>query len=153
KGDRFGLETEQLLSRIAWPKRHSSREAPAFATLCRRQLAPLATNFFRRTRTDIGNFKNLHQMRISGKQLRYALELAIAVIPARIHRQLYDALNELQDKAGEVCDRRAFLDAVKEWLDDAKKKKSREQLKALQSREQLRYEVAHRRFLRWWSET
>jgi CHAD domain-containing protein len=152
KGDRFNLAIEQLLSRITWPKRHSSREAPPFATLCRRQLAPLATGFFRSARLDLSEFKNLHQMRIAGKGLRYALELAVAVIPERIHRQLYEALNELQDRAGEVCDQRAFLDSVKEWLGDAKKRKSQERLKALQRRERQRYEAAHRKFLKWWSE-
>jgi CHAD domain-containing protein len=152
KADRLKLEIEQLLSRIAWPKRHSSREAPEFSTLCRRQLASLATEFFRRTRLDLGDFKNLHQMRIAGKRLRYALELAVAVIPARVHRQLYDALNELQDRAGEVCDQRAFTESVQGWLDDAKKKKSRERLTALQRRERQRYEAGHRKFLLWWSE-
>jgi CHAD domain-containing protein len=151
-GDRFDLEIEQLLSRIAWPKRHSSRLTPEFATLCRRQLAPLATDFFRLTRLDLNDFKNLHHMRIAGKRLRYALELAVAVIPARIHRQLYVALNELQDRAGGVCDQRAFLVSVQEWQDEAKKKKSRERLAALQSGERRRYEAEHRKFLRWWSE-
>jgi CHAD domain-containing protein len=153
KGNRFSLDIEELLSRIAWPKRHSSREAPPFGTLCRRQFAPLAADFFRHTKFDLSNFKNLHRMRIAGKQLRYALELAVTVIPARVHRQLYDALNELQDRAGAVCDQRAFLESVHEWLEDAKKKKIRERLTAMQSREQRRYEAGHRKFLRWWSES
>jgi CHAD domain-containing protein len=151
KGDRFNLEIEQLLRRITWPKRRSSREAPPFATLCRRQLAPLATDFFRHTRLDLSNFKNLHQMRIAGKRLRYALELAATVMLPRVHRQLYEALNELQERAGEICDQRAFLQSVQEWLDDAEKKKMRERLTALRSREERRYEAAHRKFLKWWS--
>lgn len=152
KKGQFDLEIEQLLRRVAWPKRHSSRKAPAFALLCRRQMAPLATDFFRHARLDLSNFKNLHRMRIAGKRLRYALELAVAVISMRIHRQLYDALNELQDRAGQVCDQRAFLESVQEWLDDAKKKKSREQLTAFQRKERRRYEAGHQKFLRWWSE-
>jgi CHAD domain-containing protein len=152
KGARFDLQIQNLLRSIAWPKRHSSREALPFSTLCRRQLAPLATHFFRHGRLDLANFKNLHQMRIAGKRLRYALELAVAVIPARVHRQLYDALNELQDRAGEVCDQRAFLDSVQQWLENAKKKKSHDRLTALRGREQQKYETAHRRFLKWWSD-
>jgi len=152
KDNWFDLEIEQLLSRIAWPKRHSSRQAPAFAMLCRRQLATLGTDFFRQTKLDLGNFKNLHEMRIAGKRLRYALELAVAVIPTRIHQRLYDALNKLQDRAGEVCDQRAFLESIQGWLDDAKKKKSRERLTALLDRERRRYESLHQKFLRWWSE-
>jgi CHAD domain-containing protein len=91
-------------------------------------------------------------MRIAGKRLRYALELAVAVIPARVHRQLYGALNALQDRAGEVCDQRAFLDSLQGWLDEAKKKKSHDRLTALQSRERRQYEAGHQKFLRWWSE-
>jgi len=153
KGDRFGLEIEQLLRGVAWPKRHSSRKPPAFAALCRRRLAPLATDFFRHASRDPSNFKNLHQMRIAGKRLRYALELAVAVIPARIHRQLYVALNKLQDRAGEVCDQRAFLDSVEGWLANAQKKKPRHRLATLKSRERRRYEAGHKTFLRWWSES
>jgi CHAD domain-containing protein len=153
KGDWFELEIEQLLGRIAWPKRHSSREAPEFARFCRRQLAPLATDFFRHTRLDLGNFKNLHQMRIAGKHLRYGLELAVTIIPAQVHQRLYEALDELQDRAGEVCDQRAFLESVQDWLDSAKKKKSRERLSNLLRHERRRYEALHRKFLRWCSET
>jgi CHAD domain-containing protein len=151
KNDHFDLQIEQLLARIAWPKRHSSRNAPPFGTLCRRRLGPLADDFFRQTRRDLSNSKTLHQMRIAGKRLRYALELAVAVVPERVHHKLYDALKELQERAGEVCDERAFLDSMQVWLDDAKKKKLRDRFQRLQAQQCRRYEDVHRRFIRWWS--
>ena len=150
-GDHFDLEIEELLSRIAWPKRHPSRKAPKFGLLCRRQLGPLAKEFLRQVRLDLREFKLLHQMRIAGKQLRYALELSIAAIPADIHRRVYLALSKLQDRAGIVCDERALLASVQAWLDAAKRKKSRERLKRGLVQQRRRYDSAYRNFLRWWS--
>jgi len=120
--------------------------------LCRRQLRPLGRDLFQRATLDLRNFKNLHEMRIAGKRLRYALELAVAVIPTRVHKRLYEALNQLQDGAGAVCDERSFLDSTQDWLEAAKKKKSRERLKKLLTQQRRRYDAAHRKFLRFWSQ-
>jgi len=152
KGNNFDLEIEELLSRVAWPKRHSSRDAPPFVTLCRRQLRPLANEFLQQSKLNLGDFQHLHQMRIAGKRLRYALELAVAVIAVKIHAKLYDVLNELQDRAGEACDERAFLDSLQAWLDETKKKKVSNRLKKALTQQRRRYERAHRKFLRWWSQ-
>src|SRR6185295_19081771 len=37
---RLDKQIEQLLKKIAWPKRHSSRDAPAFGPFCRQRLLP-----------------------------------------------------------------------------------------------------------------
>src|SRR6267142_160044 len=101
KDDRFQLQIERLLEAVAWPKRHSSREAPPFASFCRQQLKPLAAEFFKLADADLRDEETLHALRIAGKRLRYALELAPAVMPARIHHQLYESLDEVQDRLGE----------------------------------------------------
>src|SRR3954468_13985832 len=74
KGDRFPTEIARLLEKIAWPKRHSSRDAPEFAAFCRQQLAPLGAEFFDLVDADVNDDATLHALRIAGKRLRYALE-------------------------------------------------------------------------------
>src|SRR5438874_431258 len=92
---------ERLLEKIGWPKRHSSRDAPTFSTFCRQQIKPLAAEFFKLAEADLSDTNTLHALRIAGKRLRYALELAPAAMPSREHRQLSTSLNKVQDRLGE----------------------------------------------------
>src|SRR5439155_12740546 len=93
-GDRLEHQIKKLLGGIAWPKRHSSRAAPAFGIWCRYELSPLAAEFFKLATADLHDDATLHALRIAGKRLRYALELAPAAIAARDHRWLYQELSD-----------------------------------------------------------
>src|SRR5438874_3830494 len=121
KEDRFQTQIARLLERVAWPKRHSSRDAPSFAAFCRQQLAPLGAEFFDLADADLSDDATLHALRIAGKRLRYALELAPAAIEPGVHQQLYERLDEVQDRLGEVVDGQAAIDRLRDWLKEAKK--------------------------------
>jgi CHAD domain-containing protein len=151
KNDRFDLHVERLLTGIAWPKRHSSREAPPFASYCRAALKPLAKAFFDLVDADLKDDETLHALRIAGKRLRYALELAPVIMPARTHQQLYGRLDEIQDRLGEVVDQLAALEHIRQWLDDVKKKRDRKRLRALFDRQERRLAQLRAKLLRWWS--
>jgi CHAD domain-containing protein len=148
---RFQLRVERLLESVAWPKRHSSREAPPFGSYCRQQLKPLAAEFFKLADADLRNDETLHALRIAGKRLRYALELAPVAMPARIHHRLYASLDAIQDRLGEVVDQLAANDHVRKWLDDVKKKRHRQKLQAFLVREERRLDQLRAKLLRWWS--
>lgn len=149
--DRLKLQIEELLEKVAWPKRHSKRLTPPFGALCNRYLAVLADAFFTRSKVSLRNFDNLHQLRIAGKQLRYALELATPIVPARALRKLYDALDEAQDRIGVVCDEKALIDSARKWLAEATKAKQRQRLEKLLKAQERQYDLAHQKLLRWWS--
>jgi CHAD domain-containing protein len=149
--DRFPEQVERLLERVAWPKRHSSRKAPPFAEFCRQQLAPLGDAFFELADADLHNDEALHALRIAGKQLRYALELAPAAIRPSLHRQIYERLNELQDRLGDVRDQLALVSNTRDWLNDAKKAKARRCLCELLEHEEKRLARLRRGLIRWWS--
>jgi CHAD domain-containing protein len=151
KDDRLPLHIEQLMAGVAWPKRHSSREAPPFASFCRAQLKPLVREFFALAAANLKDDEKLHALRIAGKRLRYALELAPAAMQARVHRQLYAGLDEVQDRLGEVVDQLAAIDHLREWLDDSRKKRDRQRLRALLDREERRLSKLRATLLRWWS--
>lgn len=149
--DRLKLQIEEMLEKVAWPKRRSRRLTPQFGAICNRYLAVLADAFFTRSKMNLRDFDNLHQLRIAGKQLRYALELATPIIPARALRELYDALDEAQDRIGVVCDEKALIDSAREWLAEAAKAKQRQRLEKLLKAQERRYHLAHQKLLRWWS--
>jgi CHAD domain-containing protein len=150
KGDRFQTEMARLLETIAWPKRHSSRDAPEFAVFCRQQLTPLGAEFFDLTDADLHDDATLHALRIAGKRLRYALELAVPAIEPDVHRQLYESLDETQDRLGEVVDQLWTIDCLRDSVKGAKKKQ-RASLQDLMAREQQRLDKLRKKLIRWWS--
>lgn len=149
--DRLQLAIEQLLEKISWPKNRSRRAAPPFDAVGRQQLATLASPFFTWAKKNLRDFDNLHQLRIAGKQLRYALELAAPIVPARPLRQLYDALNDAQERLGVVCDEKALVELARRWLEETTKTKPRQRLEKLLKGQEQRYQLAHKKLLRWWS--
>lgn len=149
--DRLPLEIERLLEKIAWPKQGSRRAVPPFGAVCRQQLATLARPFFAGAKKNLRIFENLHQLRIAGKQLRYALELAAPVVPPRPLQQLYDALNDAQERLGVVCDEKALVELARQWLEETTKTKPRHRLEILLKAQEQRYQLTHNKLLRWWS--
>jgi CHAD domain-containing protein len=75
-----------------------------FADLARARLRPAVAAFFEADPTDPGDAPALHQFRIRGKELRYAMEFLAAAFPARFRDELYPVVGTLQDKLGNVND-------------------------------------------------
>jgi CHAD domain-containing protein len=151
KGDRFELHAQHLLAGIGWPKRHSSKDAPPFASFCREQLRPLVSDFLELAEADLHEDAKLHALRIAGKRLRYALELAPAIMPARTHHQLYSRLDQIQDRLGDVVDQLAAIDHICAWLNDTAKKSDRRRLRELLGRQEQQLAKLRTKLLRWWS--
>jgi CHAD domain-containing protein len=151
KDDKLQARAERLLSRIEWPKRHSSRAAPPFASWCRQELAPLAARFFELAGGDLRRDETLHALRIAGKRLRYALELTASALKPQAGQRLYDELSDLQDRLGEVCDHLAAVGQLRAWMKKEKKPKRARKLRALLDQEEQRQAAARRKLLRWWT--
>ena len=149
--DRLQKQCANLTDKLAWPKRHSSRGAPPFAPWCRGQLAPLGEQFFARADGSLARDAQLHELRIAGKRLRYALELSPVALPGRLHQKLYDALSDLQERLGTVCDHLSAVARLKEWRSSAKSRKEKQTLQTQIRREQAQLTSRRQQFLRWWS--
>ena len=152
KHHRFEKQAAELVDGIAWPKRHSSRQAPPFGYWYRQEIAPLGDRLLELARQDLSEVAQLHEFRIAGKRLRYALELAGPALAARPHEQLYEELSTLQDRLGEVCDHLAAVDRIREWLADAKKPRQSRSLQELLVAEEHTLATSRRRFHRWWTD-
>jgi CHAD domain-containing protein len=147
------LETQaaELIDRLVWPKRHSSRRPPRFGSWCRSQLAPVAKKFFNLADGELSHDANLHELRIAGKRLRYALELAPAAIPAPLVERLYGVLTDLQDRLGTVCDHLSAIARLEKWIARAEGRTARRALRAARQSEMQQLAVRRRQFMRWWT--
>lgn len=67
-----------------------------FGRHCRRRLAPVMRRFFRTADRRHRDAEDLHELRIEGKKLRYALEIGGVVFNARQRTRCLDAIEELQ---------------------------------------------------------
>ncbi len=131
------------------PKRGAQQ--PAFGPWCRMQLAPLAEEFHELAAANLSANKAFHQLRLAGKRLRYALELASAAFPKATHRRLHESLSDLQDRLGQVCDQIVAVKQLKELRDEARGANVRKELRAAQILQRKQLAAARQRFCRWWS--
>ena len=86
--------------RVKWDQR------AGVAANARRQLPPMVRAYFSQVREFLAEDvkpRELHQLRLASKRLRYTLELFRACYPAALEKHL-DALKKLQDWLGEVND-------------------------------------------------
>jgi CHAD domain-containing protein len=149
---RLEADAEELVKQLAWPKRHSSGRRPSFGAWCRKQLVPLGERFFELAEGDLSVDASLHELRIAGKRLRYALELAPAALPQKRHQRLYQALTDLQDRLGTVCDHLSAVERLGQWRKDARSRSDRRALKRVLQHQDKQLTTDRRRFLRWWSD-
>ena len=150
-GGKFNRKRSKLLKRLGRGAKGGKSAASRFGPWCRAQLVPLRDELVARAEGDLSQSDNLHQFRIAGKRLRYALELAPAALPEVAHRRLYDELSDLQDRLGHVCDVVAAADRLKSWLAEASEASVRKQLRNAIGRQERQLLAARQGFLRWWT--
>ncbi|MDX1947577.1 MAG: CHAD domain-containing protein [Pirellulaceae bacterium] len=142
---------KKLRQKIGW-RGGTKSIRPPFGPWCRQQLAPLGKKFFPLATGKLVGDQALHQTRIAGKRLRYALELSAAAIPARRCQRLCEALSQLQDRLGIVCDRLAGVDRLQGWLAKAEPGPQQRALRAALAAEKKQLAHERRAFARWWTQ-
>ena len=145
---RLARQGRKLLDKTRW-RRHKT--PPKYGPWCRGQLRPLCERFFELASADLAKDPAIHELRLAGKRLRYALELAPAAIAAPLHRRLYDELSDLQDRLGALCDAMVAVVRMRQWRADARDPASRKHLQAALRRQEQHLASRRRRFVRWWS--
>ncbi len=94
----------------------------------------------------------LHQLRITGKRLRYSIEIFHAAFPARLKQEVYPMIATLQDRLGKINDRATAQALFQSWLAPM----DADALAADLARRIIEeYEEAiklNQRFSKWWTE-
>jgi CHAD domain-containing protein len=152
---RWKRRQRRLLRKLKKRQRTAEQDAsrPAFGTWCRAELAEVYAKFAMAASQSLRRSEKLHALRIAGKRLRYALELAPAALSAKVHKSLYGELSDLQERLGKVCDQLATLAHLKSWLSETREPATRRTLRDWQATAQRDLQAEQRRFARWWTES
>ena len=115
---------------------------------------------------DMHIIENLHQLRLCGKRLRYAMEIFAPCFEPELKRDYYPLVEQMQDHLGDINDSLEIVQRLRQWaappededsLNDPKssasgKARLAEGLLALQREYQQQLEDQRREFLEFWSQ-
>lgn len=147
RGD-FAAKSAALIEKTRW--REEAAE-PCFGSYARVAFLPMVDDFFVASDADLSDVKSLHQMRISGKQIRYAMELLESAFDRSFREQIYPVLGDVQDHLGRINDHATALARYQRWLKRRHHKNHRRILKDLIDFESHHLEQSRQTFLAWWT--
>jgi CHAD domain-containing protein len=146
--ERLRKRLKKLVAKTDW---RSENPCPTYLEVARTGLAPLAATFFAASEGDFENILALHEFRIAGKQLRYAMEVFAAAFGPAFRKELYPIVEELQEKLGAVNDHANFRDRYLAWADDTEEENQRLVLGKLIALETAELQRSTREFRGWWT--
>ncbi len=150
--DRMRQKTAKLLEGLAnkGKKKHADRHQP-FGDWARPQLQATAERFFAAMPSDDSDLKALHQFRIRGKALRYAMELLSPAFGPEMRGEYYPIVEELQEQLGQVNDHVAGEQRLRDWSDATDDPERQSLLGECIEREREQLAEALDRFRGWWT--
>jgi CHAD domain-containing protein len=102
---RFARRIDRLLDAVRTSgKARSGTPSARFGNWARQTLRPTVDAFFAALPADPDDELALHQFRIRGKKLRYAMESLAGAFPDPFRTTLYPVLEALQDRLGNIND-------------------------------------------------
>ncbi len=139
-----------MLSRKMLKKVRRQR-APHFRRWARRRLRDYTKAFFAAEPDDLDNLHALHQMRLRGKDLRYAIELLAGVFPNTLRLKLYPVIEQVQDGLGAINDHAVAIERFKRWRAETESKQERDHIRDLIRSEKELLTQTMWEFARWWT--
>ena len=149
---RLARKISKLLATAASKmSRDDDDDSPRFGVWSRHALAARIDAFFVGAGTSSQDQAALHRFRISGKDLRYAMEVLAGAFPAELSNDLYPVVELLQGKTGKITD---HADACRRLEKRLAKHRSRREAGAaahMLEAERARLNEATQAFHDWWS--
>jgi CHAD domain-containing protein len=145
-----------LAETVAAVQAPADNDLDTLADLARPLLSDLLDNLDAAAARDLADYDNLHQVRIAGKRLRYAMEVFAPCFVTAFREELYPAVEEMQEILGNANDSHVAeqrLEALRAHLQatrSADGKRFRPGLDALLRFHRQRLPKERRRFLAWW---
>jgi CHAD domain-containing protein len=124
---------------------------PRFGDWARACLRPIVQRFFAAVPAEESDALALHQFRIRGKELRYALELLAGAFPADVYDQLYPLVETLQDKLGAINDLTTAQARLRRHLPAAGDSAAADHLRKRLAGEEAHLAEARQDFQDWWT--
>lgn len=148
KQNGFKRATRELTERIRW--RREGPE-PEFAAWARTRFQPLVDEFFAVASGDLSQVGNLHQMRIHGKQVRYAMELLSVAFEGTFRSELYPIFEDVQTELGRINDHASAIAFFEGRMQSRKYERCRSVMSELLDTERSSLHQDSDRFRDWWS--
>ena len=151
---RLEKRIEELLERLRTHPRDMPGRGPVrLDAWARFHLRPLVDKFFRAAPGTNRDLPALHQFRIRGKQLRYAMELLAGAFPPEFRGELYPQVERLQDHLGQINDYATGIGCLQQWLAGAEELAEVRPLTSLLQQELDGLDAAIVQFAQWWTPT
>jgi CHAD domain-containing protein len=146
---KFKRRAKKLVSKIHW--RSKTGDAPSYQETAQTGLQQLAAAFFTAAEADFESILAMHDFRIAGKHLRYAMEVFAAAFGSSFRKELYPLVEELQNKLGAVNDHSNNRDRCLAWLDETSDDAQRLVLSKVIALETAQLQTAMQEFRQWWT--
>jgi CHAD domain-containing protein len=150
-GERWSRRQRKLLKRIAWRPGADDAPEPTFAVAARTRLEAIQTAFRVAGQANLASVEALHQFRIRGKELRYAMEIFAAAFAPEFRAQVYPLVEDLQTRLGLVNDHATALERVGTWEQEWSDEVLGPALHQLRAEEEAALEAARSQFFEWWT--
>jgi CHAD domain-containing protein len=151
KDGRFDRRLAQLLQRVG-PRRSERRSEPkSFGPWAAQRLSPILSQFFEAGQNDLTDLEALHDFRIRGKKLRYAMELTAAAFSARLRNDAYSTFVDLQEKLGVVNDHASAQVCLRHWFENDGAPGGNAYRKDMLDDEQVQLDASRTEFMEWWT--
>jgi len=148
---RFARRSAKLLRKVRLRDEPAASEPIRFGPWAHERIQPVLEQFFTTAAADMNRVEAMHQFRIAGKKLRYAIELLAPAFAESLRTQAYPFIQDLQEKLGKINDLATAETRLQRWLEHAADAGETTYLQALLTQEQRRLEEHSREFLAWWN--
>jgi len=142
--------TKAVLKKHRTSKDNGEASKPVeFGAWFAKQFTIAASSFVKRLRGAKPALRNIHPLRIEGKRVRYALEIGLPSLSESHGKQLYAALEQLQEQLGRICDDLAATEQYRELASELKPN-LRASLQASARQHAQQAQTGYLHFQRWW---
>ena len=152
RDDRFHRRVAKLIERID-KKSHKRRLTKVrLKDWGRARLRAVADELLAGFEADLSDVNALHELRIRGKRLRYAIELLGRGVGPKLRKELYPQVLKLQEVLGRLNDHAVAGDMLQQWLARVTDPAVRDYLQQGIDREAVELQVAQADFAAWWTD-
>jgi len=147
---RFGRRASKLLKRVHKP---SGQDACGehFGCMARVSLGQLVVPYLEAAKAELADADALHEFRIQGKQVRYAMEIFAGAFDVAFRQDLYLVVESLQERLGAINDHVTAKAHFVAWHGASDRCDVRQALEFGIEHEERSLAVTSQDFLAWWS--
>jgi CHAD domain-containing protein len=147
----FPGKVDALLVRIRPRGEMAEQGEPGFSQAARACLNPIVESFFASGSGEMADHASLHEFRIFGKQLRYAMEIFVGAFGPALRETLYPQVEQLQELLGAVNDHAGAYERFRSWAESDASDLPRPLVEELMRIEEAARQASEQVFRQWWT--